>query len=255
MDRYAWFGYGLLAALAGLAATLYSVAFLGNLGLEFSLDSPPRSSWRLAVLVDLAWLLLFALQHSGMARSRWKTWLAQYFPAAAERSTYVLVSSLLMGGLFLTWQPIGGMLWDVRELGFARVIYGLYFAGWLIMAWSISLIGSAEMLGMKQTWSHWTRRSFAGQPLIEPGPYRFVRHPVYLGWLIVFWASPVMSIGHLGLALGLSLYILLAIAWEEQDLLATHGAAYRDYRARVPMLLPLGKGWPGRTRSVGEDGR
>ena len=244
MVRYLGFGYGILAAAAGLITTLMSIAFFGNFGLAWTLDSPPRTDWPLASLVDATWLAFFAVQHSGMARGGWKKWLGRWLPPGVERSTYVLAASLLMLALFAMWQPVGGTIWDVRQPWLAWLIYGVYGAGWLIMAWSIFLIGSAEMLGMKQAWYQLARRPFQGQPLVEPGPYRFVRHPVYLGWLIVFWASPVMSIGHFGLALGLTLYIRLAIAWEERDLLETHGPSYQDYRERVPRLLPLSGGWP-----------
>ena len=247
MDRYACLGYGLLAGSAGALATLYSVAFLGNLGLEFSLDSDARVAWPVAALCNAIWLLLFGLQHSGMARGIWKRWLAQFMPAAAVRSTYVLLSSLLMMLLFCFWQPIGGTLWDLQDPVWVGVIYALYFLGWSIMGWAIFLMGPAEMLGVKQTWFHWARKPLPQDSLVEPGPYRFTRHPVYLGWLIVFWANPIMSWGHLGLAVGLTLYLLLAIGWEERDLLTIHGDAYRNYRKRVPMLVPLITVWPVRS--------
>ena len=129
------------------------------------------------------------------------------------------------------------------------LIYALYFSGWSIMGWAVFLMGPAEMLGMKQTWFHWAKKTLPQDSMVEPGPYRYIRHPVYLGWLIVFWASPIMSWGHLGLAVGLTLYLGLAIRWEERDLLALHGDAYRNYRKRVPMLVPFFRGWPDRSKA------
>ena len=243
MDRCLLVIYGLLAYGAGLLVSLYSVAFFGNLGLAHSLDSPPRCGPVFAISINTAWLVLFAAQHSFMARATFKNWLARYVTRPAERSTYVLVSSLLMLALFLGWQPIGFVIWDVTETWLALLIYGIYFLGWLVMVWSIWLMNHSEMLGMRQVWFYFLKRPYTPIPLTEPGPYKVVRHPMYLGWLIVFWATPIMSTGHLILSVGLSVYILVAIRWEERDLAAAYGVPYQVYRKKVPMLIPLAEAW------------
>ena len=236
--RWVWMFYSSVAYLAGLLVSLYSVAFFGNLGLAQSVDSPPRSNVAFAMLFNVIWLLLFGLQHSLMARPAFKKWLSRFVPPSAERSTYVLLSSAVMVLLFVAWQPVGGEVWNARWGVWTRFLWVFYFAGWAVMLWAIWTMNHWEMLGMRQARLCFTGRPYAPLPLKLPGLYRWVRHPMYLGWLIVFWATPIMTVGHLCLSIGLSCYILLAVRWEERDLLALYGTAYEGYRQKVPSLVP-----------------
>ncbi|MCH2179793.1 MAG: isoprenylcysteine carboxylmethyltransferase family protein [Mariniblastus sp.] len=233
--------YGLFAYLATLILTVYSIAFFGNLAIKHSLDSEPRSEVGWAICVNGSLFLLFGLQHSLMARRGFKRRLARYLPAAVERSTYLYGSCLALGTLFLGWQPIGFVLWDLTASFGGSMVYVIYFIGWVVIAWSICLMDQSDMFGLRQVWCYAKGRTYKPLPLVIPGPYRWVRHPMYLGWLLVFWASPIMTSGHFAFAIFFTLYILIAIRWEERDLVEVHGEAYQNYRSSVAMLFPLWK--------------
>jgi len=229
--------FGVLSYAAFLATFLYAIGFVGNIIVPKSLDSGPAGSSTAALAVDLALLAVFALQHSIMARPVFKRWLTRVVPVAVERSVYVLASSLALGLLFWQWQPIGVTVWDIDNVaGRVFLVCGAVF-GWLAVLATTFVINHFDLFGLRQVWRH-----FRGQPqtplrFVTPAPYRLVRHPLYVGWLFAFWCTPTMTVAHLVFALATTAYILVAIRFEERDLMQAH-PEYAAYRRRVPMLLP-----------------
>jgi methanethiol S-methyltransferase len=238
MSRIGIFAYGILSYLIFLAVFLYGIGFIGGFLTPTSLDGVPTSSLGHALTVDLSLLAAFALQHSGMARPAFKLWWKRFVPEAAERSTYVLVSSLALVALYLFWQPIGGVVWSVPA-GLARSsVIGLYLLGWLLLLYTTFLIDHFDLFGLKQVSRRLFNRTYRAPVFRTPSLYKLVRHPLYIGWLTIFWAAPIMTVAHLIFALATTAYILIAIRWEERDLVSAFGNVYEDYRARTPMLIP-----------------
>lgn len=229
--------YAVASYFVFLATFLYSIGFIGNLWVPRSIDSPALVPLGHALLVNLGLLAGFALQHSVMARPAFKRQLRRVLPDAAERCTYVLASCLALLALFWFWQPMGGVVWDLQE-PFARgAMHGLYAFGWGLVLVSTFLISHFDLFGLRQAWLYFRRRPCPPLAFDTPGPYRLVRHPLYLGWLFAFWATPTMTVAHLVFALMTTAYIVVAIQLEENDLLAVH-PEYAEYRRRVPMLIP-----------------
>jgi protein-S-isoprenylcysteine O-methyltransferase Ste14 len=191
-----------------------------------------------ALLINVLLLGVFGLQHSVMARPAFKRWLTRGVPAAIERSTYVLASSLALILLFWGWQPMGGTVWEVQDPAGRALLYGLFAFGWLLVLVSTFLINHFDLFGLRQVWLQLRGREYTQLRFVTPWPYRLVRHPLYVGWLFAFWATPTMTATHLLFAIVTTAYILVAIQFEERDLLDAHGADYANYRARVPMLIP-----------------
>lgn len=239
LKRTLIFLYGVICYAVFFATFLYAIGFVGNLVVPRAMDSAPTGSFAVNLAIDLGLLLLFALQHSGMARTGFKRWLTRFVPESAERSTYVLVSSLALIALFAFWRPLGGVLWDVESPVGQWVLYGLFAFGWLLVLVSTFLINHFDLFGLRQVWLQLVGRPYRPIGFRTPGPYRYVRHPLYLGWLFAFWATPTMTLTHLVFALATTGYILVAIQLEERDLVSGLGQAYRDYRKRVPMLIPF----------------
>ena len=237
MSRIATFLYGLLCYGVFFAVFLYAIGFIGGIYAPTSLDGVPRSSLAIALTVDLSLLAAFAIQHSGMTRPAFKAWWTRIVPIAAERSTYVLVSSLALIGLFVFWQPIGGVLWSVDGVA-RKVVLAVYFFGWALLLYTTFLIDHFDLFGLKQVWRHLSSKPYRAPAFRTPSLYKLVRHPLYIGWLTIFWAAPTMTVAHLVFALGTTAYILVAIRWEERDLETAFGDVYVDYRARTPMLIP-----------------
>lgn len=231
---------GGFAYLLSNAVSLGCLLFLANLWLPTTVDQSPWPAlpWPLAALMDVGLLVLFGLQHSVMARAGFKAQLHRIVPPHLERSIYVIVSSLGLAVLIVFWQPIPAILWQAESPLPAHLLWALYAGGWLLVAASTYMINHYELFGLAQIWRHVRGLPAPADDFRTPGLYRYVRHPLYLGWLVVFWATPVMSAGHLLFAAGMSAYILIGMAYEERDLLRSFGAAYRDYRARVPALIP-----------------
>ncbi len=239
MKRLVAFTYGTLCYLVFLATFLYAIAFLGNVGLARTIDGAVTVPFGQALLVNVLLLGLFAVQHSVMARPAFKRWWTRVVPKPVERSTYVLFSSAALLLLFYAWQPMGGVVWDVRtHAAINATMYGLFAAGWLLVLVATFLINHFDLFGMRQVWLYLKGRPYQPLPFKTPALYRYVRHPLYVGWLFTFWATPVMTAAHLVFALATTVYILLAIQWEERDLADAHGAAYARYRKEVPMLIP-----------------
>ena len=229
--------YGVLCYTLSLATFLYAVGFIGGLLTSTRLDGPAPESHAAALAIDGGLLVLFALQHSGMARPRFKRWLTRFVPEPAERSTYVLLSSAALFVLFWQWQPLGGVVWEMRGEAARAAVYAAYVAGWVMVLATTFLINHFDLFGLRQVWLAFRGVPYTPLRFTTPGPYRLVRHPLYVGWLTVFWAAPTMTAAHLLFAAGTTAYILAAIRWEERDLVAAH-PEYAAYRRRVPMLLP-----------------
>lgn len=239
MKKLAVLLYGVGCYVVFLGTFVYAIGFLGNLAVPRTIHGEPRTSLPLAVGIDLALLGLFALQHSVMARPAFKRWWMRWVPLPVERSTYVLASSLALILLFWQWQPFGSTIWDVQHPSGRAAILALYIGGWLTVLVSTFLIHHFDLFGLRQTWTYARGRQPEPLPFKTPGPYRWVRHPLYVGWLLVFWSNPTMSAAHLLFALATTAYILIAIQFEERDLMRFH-PEYALYRTRVPMLIP---GW------------
>ncbi len=237
--RRSIFLYGVVSYAIFFVTYLYAVGFVGNFAVPRTLDGVPTVSFTHALLVNLGLLGLFAIQHSVMARPAFKRWFTKLVPTSAERSTYVLLSSLALIALFAWWQPLGGVVWTVTDPTWRGVIWGFFAFGWLLVLVSTFLINHFDLFGLRQVWLQLLGRPYTDLTFGTPGPYRLVRHPLYVGWLFAFWATPTMSVSHLVFAIATTGYILIAIQLEERDLIAHHGKAYQDYRNRVPMLIPF----------------
>jgi protein-S-isoprenylcysteine O-methyltransferase Ste14 len=229
--------YGAVSYVIFFLTFLYAIGFLGNVVVPKSLDSAATDPWQTALAINLGLLSLFAVQHSVMARPAFKRIVTRVIPPAAERSTYVLASSLALMLLFWQWRPLGGVVWDVQsEIG-RLVLYGGFAFGWGLVLLATFVINHFDLFGLRQTW-----RAFRGQPqaglrFATPVLYRIVRHPLYVGWLFAFWSTPTMTVTHLLFAAVTTTYILVAIQLEERDLMAAH-PEYAEYRQQVPMLVP-----------------
>lgn len=231
------FAYGLFCYALFFAASLYAAGFLGNFGVPKSIDSGPQKSLGTALLINAGLLGLFAVQHSVMAREWFKRAWTRIVPPAVERSTYVLFSSAALIVLFWKWEPMGGTIWNVVN-PFGRItLWTLYGAGWLLVLATTFLINHFDLFGLKQVWCALRGVAYQAPKFRTPGLYRYVRHPLYVGWLTVFWAAPEMTVAHLVFAIATTAYILVAIQFEERDLMRRH-SEYLEYRRRVPMLVP-----------------
>jgi protein-S-isoprenylcysteine O-methyltransferase Ste14 len=247
LERSSWAGraaaflYGVLAYLVFFATILYAIGFVGGLLVPKTIDSGAAGPAAQAIIVNLLLMSLFAAQHSVMARKGFKQWWTRFVPKAIERSTYVLLASLALVLLFWQWQPLPAVVWQIDDMQFAMIVMALSFVGWVIVFTSTFLINHFELFGL-----HQVANNLAGRPMPEarfraPLYYRFVRHPIYLGLIIAFWAAPTMTVGHLLFASVTTAYILVGIQLEERDLVVQFGDEYRRYRRRVSMLLPWRK--------------
>ncbi len=254
MSRAGTMIYSVVCYAVSVAVLLYAVGFIGGFATPTLLDGAPVRPLGEALAIDLGLLAVFALQHSGMARPAFKRWWTGIVPEAAERSTYVLVSSLALVVLFVLWRPLGGVVWRVpEESGAWTVVVGLYLAGWVLLLYSTFLIDHFDLFGLKQGWRKLTGKAYQPPQFHTPSLYNLVRHPLYIGWLTIFWAAPVMTSAHLLFAVVTTAYILVAIRLEERDLVDAFGQTYLDYRQNTPMLIPrLGRKRPLLPRTLGE---
>ncbi|XGV98068.1 MAG: methanethiol S-methyltransferase [Leptolyngbya sp. BL-A-14] len=237
--RLAAFLYGLVCYAIFFVTFLYACGFVGNFVVPRSIDAAPTMSWGKALLIDATLLGIFGIQHSVMARQGFKTWWTQFVPKPIERSTYVLFSSLCLIALFYFWQPIGGTIWNVTNPTGIAILYALFAFGWLLVLVSTFLINHFDLFGLRQVWLYLQGKEYTQLKFATPGPYQHVRHPLYVGWLFAFWSTPTMTVTHLVFSVITTAYILVAIQFEERDLVDIHGETYVDYRRQVPMLVPF----------------
>jgi methanethiol S-methyltransferase len=237
MKRFVILGYGLICYVIFLATFLYSIWFVYTMDATPSGIERPRTD---RLLIDAVLLGTFALQHSIMARQFFKRAWTRVIPAPAERSTYVLFASLALLLLIRFWQPLLGAIWTVSNPLGIKTLHVLFALGWGTVLVSTFLIDHFELFGLKQVWCFFSGKEFTGLRFVTPGPYRFVRHPLYVGFIVAFWSTPTMTSGHLFFAIMTTAYILVAIQLEERDLVNIHGEPYRNYQKSVSMLTP----WP-----------
>jgi len=231
--------YGLVCYLAFFGTILYAIGFVGNLIVPKTIDGEPQVPLLTAILINASLLLLFALQHSIMARPVFKTWWTSIIPDHLERSTFVLLASLCLMLLMWQWQPIGGVIWSIENETVRNILLVVYLAGWAIVFTATFLINHFDLFGLRQVWLYFRGKPYTHLPFRVPLFYRFVRHPLYFGFLIAFWSAPVMTIAHLLFAVLTTGYIFTAIQLEEKDLMHVYGEKYRHYKKWVPMIIPF----------------
>ena len=241
LKRVAFLAYGVVCYVVFLATFLYAIGFIGGFGVPRPLDGAASGPIGVAIAIDAGLLGLFAVQHSVMARRWFKEWWTRLVPWPVERSTYVLFSSLALIALFAGWRPLGGSVWSVDDPTGRLVLRALFAFGWGLVLVCTFLINHFDLFGLRQVWLFAMGRPYTTLRFATPGPYRLVRHPLYVGWFFAFWMTPTMTLSHLLFAIATTAYILIAIQFEERDLVHEHGRAYDDYRRRVPMLWPFGR--------------
>ena len=237
--------YGVACYSAFFVVFVYFIAFVMDVFVPFSVDRGAVSEPLLAVTVNLALIGLFAVQHTIMARQAFKQWIVRYIPEPAERSTFVLSATLILAALCFFWKPIPGIIWQVESVPLAAATWAICLSGWLLVFASSYMIDHYDLFGLRQVWLYFRRRPYTHPDFVTRGAYNYVRHPLMLGVLLGVWAIPVMTVGHLLLALGFSTYILIGTWFEERDLVRILGEHYRDYQRAVPKLFPRGRrsGW------------
>lgn len=231
--------YGITSYIAFLFTILYAIGFVGDFVVPKTIDGVPRIPFTYAILINASLLLLFALQHSIMARPAFKIWWTRIVPTELERSSFVLLSSLCLILLMWQWQPIGAIVWSVEDKVAQGMLHIAYLTGWSIVFISTFLINHFDLFGLRQVWLYFMGKPYTALPFRTPGLYRLVRHPLYMGFLVASWATPVMTIAHLLFAILTTLYILTAIRLEEKDLTVQFPEKYANYKEWAPMLIPF----------------
>lgn len=238
MGRFVALIYGLVSYVIFFVTFLYAIGFVTDLIVPKTIDSGAVTPFAEAVIVNLVLMSVFAIQHSVMARQGFKQWWTQFVPRSVERSTFVLFASLALILLYWQWRAIPTTVWSIANPQIALAVTALSLVGWFVVLLSTFLINHFELFGLHQVYSNFMGREMPTPSFHEPLFYRFVRHPIYLGFIIAFWAAPVMTVGHLLFSAVTTAYMLVAIVFEERDLVNVFGDEYRKYRSRVPMLLP-----------------
>jgi protein-S-isoprenylcysteine O-methyltransferase Ste14 len=242
MSRLAALLFAIAAYAIFFATFLYLIVFVGDFTFaELTVDNGPGGAPITAALIDIGLIALFGLQHSVMARQGFKRWWMKIVPPAIERSVYVLAASITLMILFILWRPIGAIVWSINPIthpAISGLIWAAFWIGWFTVLLSTFLINHFELFGLQQAWFHLRGHEAEPPQFRQPLFYKYVRHPLYLGFFLAFWAAPEMTVGHLLLAAGMSVYMLIAIRYEEHDLVSLFGRDYELYRERAGMLLP-----------------
>jgi len=241
MAKIAALIYGFIAYVLFFVTFLYAIGFVGNVFVPRSIDSPAGNFSSMALVIDALLLGVFAIQHSGMARHGFKAWWTKAIPAPIERSTYVLIASLCLDLMYWQWRPMSESIWDVQNVIGADALQGLYYLGWLIVLASTFMVSHLDLFGLRQVALFAKGRQYTAIGFKAHMLYKFVRHPIYLGFVTAFWATPKMTLGHFVFAIATTGYILIAIQLEEKDLTAAFGTAYEQYREQTSMLVPLAR--------------
>lgn len=241
MKKFLFLLYGVVAYSVFFVAFLYAIGFITRLFVPKHVDSPAVIDLGFPLLINALLLGLFAIQHSVMARPGFKRWWAKYVPVPLERSTFVLLASLLLIAMYILWQPMTATIWNVQHGILPAVLTGVSLVGWGIVFVSTFIINHFDLFGLRQVWLYFTGKPYTHLEFKKRGFYKYVRHPLMLGFLIAFWATPHMTAGHLIFALLTTGYILIALILEEKDLVNTHGEAYLRYKREVPKLIPFTK--------------
>ena len=239
--RSAYMMYGIFCYMAFFVTFIYLIGFLGNIMVPKSIDGTPKMDIGPALLINFALIMIFAMQHSVMARPGFKEWWTRIVPKPLERATYCLATSVALVMLFAFWQPMGGMVWNATDPVARGILYALFAMGWVIIFAATCMINHFDLFGLRQAWLYFRGREYTPLKLDTPVAYKFVRHPLYIGWFTAIWATPTMSVTHLAFAIMTTVYILIAVQFEERDLILEHGDDYVEYRRTTPAFIPFTK--------------
>ena len=239
MKKFVFFLYGIVCYVIFFVTFLYAIGFVANLAVPKTIDKGYQGGTIYAWLVNILLLSLFALQHSIMARPEFKKWWTRFVPVAIERSTYVLFASSSLILLFAFWRPLTDVVWDVQNTLLSGLLTGLYFFGWFIVLFGTFLINHFNLFGLQQVYNNLNNREQGMQLFVTPLLYKFVRHPIMLGFIIAFWSAPLMTTGHILFSVATTAYILIAIQLEERDMVGMYGADYKRYQREVSQIIPM----------------
>ena len=237
--RALFFAFGAASYALFFVTFLYLIGFLGNFAVPKTIDSGPEGPVVIALVVNTLLVALFAVQHTVMARPGFKSWWTRLVPQPIERSTYVLLSTVILILLIWQWRPIGYPIWSVEAPAAVTLLRVLFLAGFGMVLYATFLIDHFDLFGLRQVYLHLRGRPYEHRPFSTPSLYRLIRHPLYVGWIMAFWITPTMTVGHLTFALLSTAYIFVAIVYEERDLIAHFGEDYRRYRLATPMIVPI----------------
>lgn len=238
MTRIAYLVYGIICHVLFLGVFAYMMAWVAGVFLPYTVDGPVRSSTSVALILNMLLLTLFGLQHSVMARPGFKAWWTRWVPGVIERSTYVLTTCIILIAMFIFWQPMGTIIWDVQAPAGRIALWALFVAGWLLVPLASLMINHFDLFGTRQVWLHARGEEAEPLPFTTPSLYKQIRHPLYVGWFIAFWAIPTMTAGHLLFATMMSGYILVALRYEERDLARHFGEPYIQWRNQTGAFIP-----------------
>ncbi|MDP3332288.1 MAG: NnrU family protein [Methylococcaceae bacterium] len=244
MQKLNVFIYGVISYLIFFITFLYAIGFVGNIFVSKGIDTGEPGNLTTSVIVNIGLLGLFAVQHSIMARQKFKKWLTSFIPIAAERSTYVLFSSLILALLIWQWKPMPDFVWHIEAQPVRLILWCVFWLGWLTVLVSTFLVNHFDLFGLRQVLLHLTGKEYHHLEFSTPGLYRYVRHPIMSGFLVAFWATPDMTVGHFLFSVATTGYILVGVFFEEKDLQNFYGEKYTQYQQEVPKLMPIPKAKP-----------